>query len=266
MLYVRGPCERYAELCGPSALSRCSSTGVSTYACACAAGSYYDQAAKKCTACSQPPVASFTTRFESCPLETAVAEGCFVDASDRAARLVPLWLLPSGDASRTGPTDASAAAISNLTSGYCAVLAANAGQTLFSTQAGSRCYGGANLTLAKSLGPAPSDCTSPCSGNATDKCGGELRNSLFSLALKAVCTTDVDAAGAEVGSEAVSSLAECRRRCAANSACAFVVYTGTTCSYRSSFLTGHSGVNGPASGSTLCPLRPTEDAYLCVRE
>ncbi|KXZ44084.1 hypothetical protein GPECTOR_74g698 [Gonium pectorale] len=212
-------------------------------------------AAPRRAACSEEsPV--FTTRFESCPLLNVVSEGCFADAEadGEAGRLVPLPLTAAASGGGAG---------GGLTVASCAVAALDAGQNLFAVQAGSLCFGGTNLTRAKSLGEV-ADC-SPCSGDSQQQCGGSLRNSVYSFAYKAVCTTDVDAAGVEVGSEAVPSLAECRRRCAARSDCTFVVYTGDACSYRTSFLTGSGvGASGPADSSTVCPVRPTEDKYLCV--
>ncbi|KXZ42782.1 hypothetical protein GPECTOR_118g379 [Gonium pectorale] len=39
----------------------------------------------------------------------------------------------------------------------------------------------------------------------------------------------------------------------------------STCFTRNNFLAGSSGVNGASVGFTVCPLRPTEDRYLCAR-
>ncbi|KXZ41161.1 hypothetical protein GPECTOR_706g856 [Gonium pectorale] len=64
----------------------------------------------------------------------------------------------------------------------------------------------------------------------------------------AVCTSGITVAGTDVASsQRVEDLAD------------------STCFTRNNFLAGSSGVNGASAGFTVCPLRPTEDRYLCAR-
>ena len=44
---------------------------------------------------------------------------------------------------------------------------------------GGTCWGGQDLTRALALGPSPAGCDRPCTGNATDLCGGPWANAVY---------------------------------------------------------------------------------------
>lgn len=95
--------------------------------------------------------------------------GCYKDLNAAAHRL-PVVLI-SAQLSSTVDVD------------ECRRAAAAQRLLYFGVQDGEQCYGGSDLALARSQGPATS-CSTPCKANAQQLCGGRNANNIYQVNLQ----------------------------------------------------------------------------------
>ena len=106
--------------------------------------------------------------------------GCYSD--NPIPNMSPLTLASPGQptlVARTSPYCLiSGSGSPSLTISTCQKLAQQAGLPYFSLQNSQECYGAYDLAMAKGNGPS-SSCNMPCTGNASQVCGGAWANSLY---------------------------------------------------------------------------------------
>ncbi|KAG2500619.1 hypothetical protein HYH03_001386 [Edaphochlamys debaryana] len=105
-------------------------------------------------------------------------QGCYTDNINRG---LP-YILANNDAT--------------LTRSKCARLARERGMTVYGLQIGFQCWAGTDLTRATARG-ASTACNTPCRGNTSEMCGGDMVTSLFTVrdppALARTCYNDSSA-------------------------------------------------------------------------
>lgn len=92
------------------------------------------------------------------------------------------------DGTRKVPNILDASYGASVTIGNCAALARSKGYTLFALQDGGSCWGGSDMTRAKSLG-ASTDCRKACTGDSTRTCGNGWINQIYSVSATAPSNT-----------------------------------------------------------------------------